>query len=58
MAKNIQTLGPDIRRLVMSGYTADVNTHQGMLDPGVLFMQKPFTMKNLAAVLRMTIGKG
>jgi two-component system, cell cycle sensor histidine kinase and response regulator CckA len=58
LAKNIQSLYPDIRRLFMSGYTADVIAHQGVLDPGVHFIQKPFNMKDLAAVLREILGEG
>ncbi len=36
----------------MSGYTANVIAHQGVLDPGVHFIQKPFSLKNLAAKIR------
>jgi hypothetical protein len=32
----------------MSGYTADVIAHQGILDEGVQFIQKPFTLADLA----------
>jgi PAS domain S-box-containing protein len=43
---------PDIKRLFMSGYTADVIAHHGVLDEGVDFIQKPFTMKYLASKVR------
>ena len=36
----------------MSGYTADVIAHHGVLDEGVHFIQKPFSMKDLAAKVR------
>ena len=36
----------------MSGYTADVIAHRGVLDEGVHFIQKPFSMKDLAAKVR------
>jgi PAS domain S-box-containing protein len=49
LAKNLMTLYPDISRLFMSGYTADVIAHHGVLDEGVHFIQKPFTTKTLAA---------
>ncbi len=32
----------------MSGYTANVIAHQGVLDDGVNFIQKPFSKKNLS----------
>nr|MDA3797764.1 PAS domain S-box protein [Kiritimatiellia bacterium] len=49
LAKNILTLYPNIKRLFMSGYTANVIAHQGVLDKGVNFIQKPFSIKELAA---------
>ena len=42
-------LCPGIKRLFMSGYTADVIAHHGVLDDGVCFLQKPFTIRDLAA---------
>ncbi len=42
------TLRPDIKVLFMSGYTADVIAHHGVLEEGVMFLQKPFSLKALA----------
>ncbi len=39
-------------RLFMSGYTANVITHHGVLDEGVYFIRKPFSSKDLGAKLR------
>jgi hypothetical protein len=39
----------------MSGYTADIIARHGVLDPGVNFIQKPFSMKNLAAKVRESL---
>jgi len=36
----------------MSGYTANVIAHQGVLDDGVAFIQKPFSMADMAVKLR------
>jgi two-component system cell cycle sensor histidine kinase/response regulator CckA len=40
----------------MSGYTAIVIAHHGVLDPGVNFIQKPFSMRDLAAGVRKALG--
>jgi PAS domain S-box-containing protein len=52
LAKNLLSLYPDLKRLFMSGYTADVIAHHGVLEEGVQFIQKPFTIKELAAKVR------
>jgi len=36
----------------MSGYSANVITRQGVLDDGLAFIQKPFTMNELAEKIR------
>lgn len=36
----------------MSGYTADVIAHRGILEAGVNFIQKPFYKKELANKVR------
>jgi FixJ family two-component response regulator len=36
----------------MSGYTADVIAHHGVLDEGVHFIQKPFSKRDLATKVR------
>jgi len=56
LARSIASHHPQIRRLFMSGYPADVIARQGVLDEGVLFIQKPFLMKDLAVKLREAIG--
>jgi len=38
--------------LFISGYTANVIAYHWVLDQGVNFIQKPFSMKDLAAKLR------
>jgi CheY-like chemotaxis protein len=52
LAKNMLSIYPGMKRLFMSGYTADVIAHHGVLDEGVHFIQKPFNMKVLAEKLR------
>ena len=36
----------------MSGYTADVIAHHGVLEEGVHFLQKPFSSSTLGAAVR------
>jgi two-component system, cell cycle sensor histidine kinase and response regulator CckA len=36
----------------MSGYTADVIAPHGVLKPDVHFIQKPFSLRDLAAKIR------
>jgi CheY-like chemotaxis protein len=56
LAKNLLALCPNLKRLFMSGYTADVIAHHGVLDEGVSFIQKPFTMQELASKIREVLG--
>jgi CheY-like chemotaxis protein len=52
LARNLLSLYPGLKRLFMSGYTANVIAHHGVLDEGVHFIQKPFSTKDLAAKIR------
>jgi PAS domain S-box-containing protein len=52
LAKKLVALHPQLKRLFMSGYPADVIAHHGVLEEGVHFIQKPFSMPDLAAKLR------
>ena len=52
LAKNLLSICPNLNRLFMSGYTADVIAHHGVLDDGVNFIQKPFSKKDLSAKIR------
>jgi FixJ family two-component response regulator len=40
---------PNLKVLFMSGYTANIIALHGILEDGVQFIQKPFTMSDLAA---------
>jgi two-component system, cell cycle sensor histidine kinase and response regulator CckA len=57
LADQIQHLFPNIKTLFMSGYTADVIAHHGVLDQGVNFIQKPFSKKDIAVKIKTMLGK-
>jgi PAS domain S-box-containing protein len=46
---------PQTRIVYMSGYAADMVTHDGIVDPGVLLLSKPFAKSELAAVVRQAL---
>lgn len=48
---------PDIKRIFMSGYTADIIADQGKLDIGEYFIQKPFTNRDLNAKIRQALAE-
>ncbi|MEK7317351.1 MAG: ATP-binding protein, partial [Candidatus Eisenbacteria bacterium] len=51
----VAALHPDVKVLYMSGYTDDVVAHQGVLEAGVHFLQKPFTARALEDKVRETM---
>ena len=55
LARNLLSLYPDLKRLFTSGYTANVIAHHGVLDEGVQFIQKPFSIKELADKVRKAL---
>jgi PAS domain S-box-containing protein len=52
LAARLMAADPALRCLFMSGYTADVIAHRGMLENGVRFLQKPFSLNELAVKVR------
>jgi two-component system cell cycle sensor histidine kinase/response regulator CckA len=52
LAATLLSLYPRLKCLFMSGYTADVIADHGVLEQGVQFIQKPFSMDDLAAKIR------
>jgi len=55
LAKRLLSLHPKLKCLFMSGYTANIIAHHGVLDQGVHFIQKPFSMGDLAAKVRSVL---
>ncbi len=52
LKERITVIIPEIRVLFMSGYTADVIACHGVIEEDVQYLQKPFSVKTLAAKVR------
>ena len=52
LAQAIVQIHPEIKCLFMSGYTENVIAHHGILDEGLNFISKPFSIKDLSIKIR------
>jgi PAS domain S-box-containing protein len=52
LARELLARDPQLKRLFMSGFTADVIADRGAIDEGVHFIQKPFSVHSLSAKVR------
>jgi PAS domain S-box-containing protein len=52
LATQLLAIRPDLKCLFMSGYTADVIADHGVLDEGVHFIHKPFSIGDLTGKVR------
>jgi len=52
LAKVLSTMLPGLKCVFTSGYTENVIAHHGVLDAGMHFIQKPFTLEGLAAMIK------
>ena len=55
LASHLCSRYPNLKCLFMSGYTADVIANHGILEENVIFIQKPFSMRDLAIKVRMAL---
>ncbi len=58
LSKKLLSIYPGLKCLFMSGYTANVIAHHGVLDTGVQFINKPFSKQDLAAKVREVLDEG
>lgn len=52
LSEMLQQIYPGMQTLYMSGYTDNVVVQHGILEPGLSFIQKPFTPRDLARKVR------
>jgi DNA-binding NtrC family response regulator len=52
LLEKIKTQREAIRCVYMSGYTANVIAHHGVLEDGIVFIEKPFMLDKLAVKIR------
>ena len=57
LAERLQGVCPTMKHLFMSGYTADVIANHGVVEEGLDFIQKPFTMAALGEKLRSVLDR-
>jgi PAS domain S-box-containing protein len=57
LAEQLKQLCRNFRVLYMSGYTDNAITHHGVLDKGMNYLQKPFTVDALARKVREVLDK-
>ncbi|HEX7671981.1 MAG TPA: ATP-binding protein, partial [Polyangiaceae bacterium] len=52
----LREMRPDLRTVFMSGYTANVMADHGLIEEGLFFLQKPFSLDALALKVREALG--
>jgi PAS domain S-box-containing protein len=57
LAGEIKTIHPEVEWLFMSGYTQNVIVHNGVLDEGFNFIEKPFSVEGLSTKIREVLDK-
>jgi len=57
LADRLKIFRPDIKVLYTSGYTDYAVVHQGILNSGTHFLQKPFSLKTLSQKVREALDK-
>jgi len=57
LTKRLLLLYPHFKGLFMSGYTSDIFAEQGILDAQISFLQKPFSLNELAEKVRQALDR-
>jgi signal transduction histidine kinase len=56
LSERISTLHPETKVLFTSGYCENIIMHRGVLDGGVAFIGKPYSLDELGAKIRQVLG--
>jgi DNA-binding NtrC family response regulator len=54
--QRMRSFHPSLKVLYISGYTDDVIAHEGVLEPGTHFLQKPFSIPDFTSKIREALG--
>jgi len=57
VATRLAAIQPGIRVLYMSGHTEKGIVHDGILEPGIRFLAKPFTSEGLLAAVDAAVAQ-
>jgi FixJ family two-component response regulator len=55
LSERLRVERANIKTVFMSGYTDNAIVHQGMLDPGVFFLEKPTPPQALLQMIRTVL---
>jgi DNA-binding NtrC family response regulator len=58
LVRQLMEKRPTVKVIYMSGYTEDVITQHGVLQPGIAFLHKPFTSDTLGRKIRDVLDAG
>ena len=57
LVKELVEQRPTLKVIYMSGYTDEAIVHHGVLDPGIVFLHKPFSSESLGQKIREVIDR-
>jgi CheY-like chemotaxis protein len=57
LIERLKKIHPEAKALFMSGYADNMIIHRGILEEGIQFIQKPFTLESLARKVREVLDK-
>ena len=55
LSEKLSLIYPNLKCLFMSGYTSEIIAHRGIIDKDLCFIQKPFSIKDLAFNIRKAL---